>query len=48
MLVLIEKEHGLIVRLPAELDLGRIDGYAREIAGIGQKFEVEIARTCRD
>jgi diguanylate cyclase (GGDEF)-like protein len=42
MLVLIEKEHGLIVRLPAELDLGRMDGYAREIAGIEQKFETEI------
>jgi diguanylate cyclase (GGDEF)-like protein len=42
MLVLIEKEHGLIVRLPAELDLGRMDGYAREIAEIEQKFEVEI------
>jgi diguanylate cyclase (GGDEF)-like protein/PAS domain S-box-containing protein len=42
MLVLIEKEHGLIVRLPAEFDLGRIDGYAREIAGIGHEFDVEI------
>jgi diguanylate cyclase (GGDEF)-like protein len=42
MLALIEKEHGLIVRLPAELDLGRMDGYAREIAGIEQKFETEI------
>jgi diguanylate cyclase (GGDEF)-like protein len=42
MLVLIEKEQGLIVRLPAELDLGRMDGYAREIAGIEQKFEAKI------
>ncbi|MEY2396137.1 MAG: hypothetical protein QOF94_2482, partial [Acidobacteriaceae bacterium] len=42
MLVLIEKEHGLIVRLPAELDLGRVDGYAREIAGIERKFQVEL------
>ena len=42
MLVLIEKQHGLIVRLPAELDLGRMDGYAREIAGIEQTFEGEV------
>jgi hypothetical protein len=42
MLVLIEKEQGLIVRLPAELDLGRIDGYTREIPGIEQKFEANI------
>ena len=43
MRVLIEKEHGLIVRLPAELDLGRIAAYAQQIAGVGQKFEAEIA-----
>jgi diguanylate cyclase (GGDEF)-like protein len=42
MLVLIEKEHGLIARLPAELDLGRMDDYAREIAGREQKFEAKI------
>jgi diguanylate cyclase (GGDEF)-like protein len=42
MLVLIEKEYGLIVRLPAELDLGRVDGYAGEIASIERKFEVEL------
>jgi diguanylate cyclase (GGDEF)-like protein len=44
MLVLIEKEHGLIVRLPAEIDLAKIDGYAREITDIGQEFEVEIEK----
>jgi diguanylate cyclase (GGDEF)-like protein/PAS domain S-box-containing protein len=43
MLVLVEKEHGLIARLPAELDLGRIEAYAQQIAGLGQEFETEIA-----
>ncbi len=43
MRVLIEKEHGLIVRLPGELDLGRIEAYARQIAGLGQQFEADIA-----
>jgi methyl-accepting chemotaxis protein len=32
MRVLIEKEHGLVARLPAELDLAKVDGYAGEIA----------------
>ena len=40
--VLIEKEHGLIVRLPAELDLRRIEAYARQIAGVGQELETNI------
>jgi diguanylate cyclase (GGDEF)-like protein len=43
MLVLIEKEHGLIARLPAELDLGRIEAFAQQIVGLGQDFETEIA-----
>jgi len=37
--VLIEKEHGLIVRLPAELDLRRIEAYAQQIAAIRQELE---------
>ena len=40
--VLIEKEHGLIVRLPAELDLRRIEAYAQQIAGVGQELESNI------
>ena len=40
--VLIEKEHGLIVRLPAELDLRRIEAYAQQIAGVGQELETNI------
>ena len=42
MLVLIEKEHGLIARLPAELDLGRIEAYAQQIVGLGREFETAI------
>jgi diguanylate cyclase (GGDEF)-like protein len=42
MLVLIEREHGLIARLPAELDLGRIEAYARQIAALEQEFESEM------
>jgi diguanylate cyclase (GGDEF)-like protein len=42
MLVLIEKERGLILRFTGELDLGRMDGYARNIATIEQQFETEL------
>ncbi len=41
--VLIEREHGLVIRIPAELDLGKIDSYARQIAITGQRIEAEIA-----
>jgi len=40
--VLIEKEHGLIVRLPAELDLRRIEAYAQQIAAVRQELESNI------
>lgn len=36
--VLIEKEHGLVARLPAELDLAKVDGYAGEIAAADRKI----------
>jgi methyl-accepting chemotaxis protein len=38
MRVLIEKEHGLVARLPAELDLTKVDGYAKEIAAADGKI----------
>ena len=44
MRLLIEKEHGLVVRVPGELDLGRVVGYAQKLADIGQEFEVEITK----
>jgi diguanylate cyclase (GGDEF)-like protein len=40
--VLVEKERGLIARIPAELELSRIDRYAQEIAGIDQQLNAEI------
>jgi diguanylate cyclase (GGDEF)-like protein len=43
MLVVIEKEHGLVGRLPGELDLVRLDGYAQKLADAGQQFETELA-----
>ena len=36
--VLIEKEHGLVARLPAELDLAKVDGYAGEIAAADRRI----------
>jgi diguanylate cyclase (GGDEF)-like protein len=41
--VLIEKERGLIARIPAELELPRIDRYAKEIAAIDKQLDAEIA-----
>ena len=39
---MIEKEHGLVTRLPAELDQGRVDGYAEQITAIDRKLEQAI------
>ncbi len=41
--VLIEKESGLIARVPAELDLDRLYQYSREIAEIGVQIDRTIA-----
>jgi methyl-accepting chemotaxis protein len=41
--VLIEKEHGLVARLPAELDLAKVDFYAKEIAATDQTIDHIIA-----
>jgi methyl-accepting chemotaxis protein len=40
--VMMEKEHGLVARLPAELDQHRVDAYAAEIAAIDKKLDEAI------
>ena len=40
--VLIEREHGLVARLPAELDLGKLDTYANDIVNVGLRIDAEI------
>jgi methyl-accepting chemotaxis protein len=40
--VMMEKEHGLVARLPAELDQSRVDAYAAEIAAIDKKLDEAI------
>jgi diguanylate cyclase (GGDEF)-like protein len=42
--VLIEKEHGLVARMPAELDLTKIDRYREQIADVGLDIEAELAQ----
>ena len=37
--VMMEKEHGLVARLPAELDQGKVDAYASQIAAINRKLD---------
>jgi nitrogen fixation/metabolism regulation signal transduction histidine kinase len=41
--VLIEKEHGLIAHVSAELDLRRVERYAQDIADVGRRIDTEIA-----
>src|SRR5262245_56375970 len=41
--VMIEKEHGLVARLPAELDQSKVDLYVAQLADIDRKVEAEIA-----
>jgi diguanylate cyclase (GGDEF)-like protein len=41
--VLVERERGLVARIPAELELPRIDRYARDIAVIDQQLDAEVA-----
>jgi len=41
--VLVAKEHGLITRLPGELDLARLDQFARQVAAASKKIEAEIS-----
>ena len=41
--VMIEKEHGLVTRLPAELDQSKVDSYVSQIEAIHTKVETAIA-----
>ncbi len=41
--VLVEREHGLVARLPGELELPRLDDFAQQIAAGSAKIEAEIA-----
>jgi methyl-accepting chemotaxis protein len=40
--VMIEKEHGLVARLPAELDQGKVDEYVAQLADIDKKVEAAV------
>jgi methyl-accepting chemotaxis protein len=42
--VMIGKEHGLVTRLPAELDQSKVDAYAAQIAQINNRVGEAIAR----
>jgi diguanylate cyclase (GGDEF)-like protein len=46
--VLIEKEYGLVARLPAELDLARLDARATDIGNVGLRIEAQIDRLSAD
>ncbi len=45
--VLFEKEHGLIARLPAELDLKMVDRYERQLDIVDRSIAIEIAGLAR-
>jgi len=40
--VMMEKEHGLVARLPAELDLAKVDTYAGQAAALAKNIEQAI------
>jgi diguanylate cyclase (GGDEF)-like protein len=42
--VLIEKEHGLVARMPAELDLAKIDRYREQISDVGVDIDTKLAQ----
>jgi diguanylate cyclase (GGDEF)-like protein/PAS domain S-box-containing protein len=46
--VLVEQEHGLVSRIPAELDLGRIGQFSQQISDIGLTIDGEIAALASD
>jgi methyl-accepting chemotaxis protein len=46
--VLIEKEYGLVARLPAELDQAKVDAYVAQIATIDKKVEETVASLARN
>jgi methyl-accepting chemotaxis protein len=41
--VMMEKEHGLVARLPAELDLAKLDAFGQEIARLAKSIDAAIA-----
>lgn len=46
--VLVEKELGLVSRIPAELDLKNVDRYARQIVNVGLRINAEIGALVSD
>jgi methyl-accepting chemotaxis protein len=46
--VMIEKEHGLVVRLPSELDLAKVDAFAGEIAVTARMIDADITALAAD
>jgi methyl-accepting chemotaxis protein len=46
--VMIEKEHGLVVRLPAELDLAKVDAFAGQIAATAKTIDAQIDALAAD
>ncbi len=42
--VMLEKEHGLVARMPAELDLAKVDQYAGQVATLAKGIEDSIGR----
>ena len=46
--VLLEREHGFVARIPAELDLERVDRYAEEAVAAGRKLEAAVAALAQD
>lgn len=46
--VLVEKELGLVSRIPAELDLKNVDRYARQIINVGLRINAEIGALVSD
>jgi methyl-accepting chemotaxis protein len=46
--VMIEKEHGLVVRLPAELDQARVNAFAEQIAATTKSIDAQITALAGD
>jgi methyl-accepting chemotaxis protein len=46
--VMIEKEYGLVARLPAELDLGKVERYKLEIAATAGKIDAAISEIAQN
>lgn len=46
--VMVEKEYGLIARLPGELDLGKVEGYKQDIAAIAGKIDAVVGEIAQN